>query len=243
MKKIMTLGGVLAVGLMSAALAQTIEGLDIQALEKRSENRQAEAQALIDFVAGQGQPAAAEAQALSNEAYERIADLDVSGIGSSSGPINLDDLVAGAKANAAGPKSTPLIMAFVSLSMPADSLKRTIEDTTRAGGVVVFKGFSKDGPKPFLDVLAEAVDQRGASNVAIDPRLFRAFQVDRVPTIVAASTTFEPCDQLDCVTPPPPHDRIAGNVTLGYALQTFAEEGGPGAPAAKAGLANLGRGS
>lgn len=244
MKKIMTLGGVLAVGLVSAALAQTIEGLDIQALEKRGESRQAEAQALIDFVAGQGQPAAAEAQDLANEAYERIADLDVSGIGNSgNGPINLDDLVAGAKANAAGPKSTPLIMAFVSLSMPAESLQRTIEDTTRAGGVVVFRGFSKEGPKPFLGVLSEAVDQRGASNVAIDPRLFRAFQVDRVPTMVAASTTFEPCDQLDCVTTPPPHDRIAGNVTLQYALQTFAEDGGPGAPAAKAGLANLGHGS
>ena len=37
----------------------------------------------------------------------------------------------------------------------------------------------------------------------------------------------------------PPFDRIIGNVTVDYALSTFAEGGGPGAAVARVGLANL----
>jgi conjugal transfer pilus assembly protein TrbC len=240
-KSLLTFAGVLGVGLVSAALAQTIEGLDLQAIEKRGEGAEQDAQALLDFVKGQGEPQAKAAQAVVDDAYDRIADLDVSGIagGAKDGPIDFDAMVAGAKGNLAGPKSTPLVIAFVSLSMPEESLRRTILDTTRAGGVIVFRGFSQGGAKPFVQLLAKAVDQKDAPNITIDPRLFRAFKIDRVPTIVAASGSFEPCDQLDCVTPPPPHDRISGNVTLGYALQTFAEGGGPGAPASRVALANL----
>lgn len=240
-KSVLAFGGVLAVGLVSAALAQTIEGLDLQKTERRGEASQDGAQSLVDFVRGQGEPQAAAAQAVANDAYDRIADLDVSNIagGSKGGPIDLDEMVAGAKSNVAGPKTTPLVMAFVSLSMPEEALRRTISDTTRAGGIVVMRGFSAGGAKAFVEGLSKVVDQKDASNIAIDPRLFRAFHVDRVPTIVSAASMFEPCDQLDCVTPPPPHDRIAGNVPLSYALQTFTEGNGPGAPAAKLALSNL----
>ncbi|GGN55372.1 type-F conjugative transfer system pilin assembly protein TrbC [Novosphingobium sp. PC22D] len=238
-KSMVGLGGVLAIGIVSAALAQTIDGLDLQAVEKRAENGRQDAQDVFDFVTGQGDPPAAAAREVVDNARDRIADLDVSAIGKSEGPVNLDELVAGAKSTVAGPKSTPLIMAFVSLSMPGESLRRTIADTTKAGGVVIFRGFSAEGPKPFVEALSRVVDQKSASNIAIDPRLFRAFKVDRVPTIVAASTNFEPCDQLDCVTPAPPHDRISGNVSLAYALQEFVEGRGPGAPAARVALANL----
>ncbi len=245
-KSLLTIGGVLAVGLVSAALAQTIEGLDLQKAEARGEASQDDAQSLVDFVRGQGGPQDAAdqstaAQAVANDAYDRIADLDVSNIagGAKGGPIDLDEMVAGAKSNVAGPKTTPLVMAFVSLSMPEEALRRTIADTTRAGGIVVMRGFSREGAKAFVAGLSKVVDQKDASNIAIDPRLFRAFHVNRVPTIVSAASMFEPCDQLDCVTPPPPHDRISGNVPLSYALQTFTDANGPGAPAAKVALANL----
>jgi len=233
--------GVISVGLVSAALAQTIEDLDLQGVEKRGEAAQADAQALLDFVKGQGEPQARAAQAVVDDAYDRIADLDVSGIagGNKDGPIDFDAMLAGAKGNLTGPTSTPLVIAFVSLSMPEAALRRTIAETTRAGGVVVLRGFPAAGAKAFVEGLSKVVDQKGASNITIDPRLFRAFHVDRVPTIVSASSAFEPCDQLDCVTPPPPHDRIAGNVTLAYALETFADGEGPGAPAARVALANL----
>lgn len=240
-RSLLTISCALAVGLVSAALAQTLEGLDLQALERRGEASQADAQALIDFVRGQGEPQAAAAQELANDAYDRIADVGGVAGGASDSAIDLDEMAAAAKGNLAGPQSSPLLIAFVSLSMPEDALHRTIADTARAGGVVVLRGFSKEGAKAFVEGLSKVVDQKGAANIAIDPRLFRAFRVDRVPTIVSAASAFEPCDQLDCVTPPPPHDRISGNVTLTYALQTFVDEEGPGAPAARVALANLAR--
>ena len=89
-----------------------------------------------------------------------------------------------------------------------------------------------------IAAVRNVVDQAGASNVAIDPRLFRSFRVDRVPTYVALSSDFEPCDQLDCVTTPPPHNRVAGNVSVGYVLETFSNANGPGAPVSRVALAN-----
>ncbi|MEB3025905.1 TrbC family F-type conjugative pilus assembly protein, partial [Parvimonas sp. M13] len=75
--------------------------------------------------------------------------------------------------------------------------------------------------------------------VGIDPRLFRAFNIDAVPTYVVVSTDFKPCDGFNCQTPVPPHDRMTGNVTPAYALRTFAQGGGAGAAIAKVYLASL----
>lgn len=83
--------------------------------------------------------------------------------------------------------------------------------------------------------------KRGESldGVGIDPRLFRAFAVEAVPTYVVASTDFELCDGFACTTAAPPHDRLSGNVTAEFALRTFAEGGGPGARIAAQHLARL----
>ena len=161
------------------------------------------------------------------------------GTGRKCGPVDFDEMVAGARAGMARPKGAPLFVAFASLSMPDEALAQMIADTTRAGGVVVFRGFSTGNPQTFISGIRKVVDQSGASNVAIDPRLFRSFGVDRVPTYVALATDFEPCDQLDCVTTPPPHDRISGNTSVAYVLETFAGANGPGAPVARLALANL----
>ena len=170
-KFLLLIGCVLTGGLVTVAVAQTIEGLDIQKIEQRGEAHSADAQALLDFVQEQGTPQAQPAQDLVNDAYDSIADLDVSSGGGSGGPIDLDEMVAGAKKAVTGDRSSPLIIAFVSLSMPEDSLRRTIADTTRAGGVVVFRGFSADGPKPFLAKLVKVVDRALLQTLAQWPRL------------------------------------------------------------------------
>ncbi|MDQ2764702.1 MAG: type-F conjugative transfer system pilin assembly protein TrbC, partial [Pseudomonadota bacterium] len=48
-----------------------------------------------------------------------------------------------------------------------------------------------------------------------------------------------PCDGLACRTTPPPFDQMVGNVTVRYALETFADDNGPGALVARTALANL----
>jgi len=52
---------------------------------------------------------------------------------------------------------------------------------------------------------------------------------------------FDLCDGFDCRTQVPPHDRMSGNVSAAYALETFARGGGPGALLAAQHLARLER--
>lgn len=227
------------IGGVTAVVAQDLEGFDPAAVEARADEFRADAQALFDYATTNAQAHQAEAQTVVDEGYRKVEGLEVDQIAGSDGPVDFDEMIAGAKAGLAQPKGAPLFVAFASLSMPEEALAQMIADTTRAGGVVVFRGFSAGNPQTFIAGIRKVVDQRGASNIAIDPRLFRSFGVDRVPTYVALSSDFEPCDQLDCVTTPPPHDRIAGNVSVAYVLQTFADANGPGAPVARLGLSNM----
>ena len=87
--------------------------------------------------------------------------------------------------------------------------------------------------------MQKLVDPRQAANVLIDPRLFRAFKVEAVPTYVAVSSDYVPCDSLTCVSDVPPFDRLVGNVPARFALETIAGGRGPGAPVAEAALARL----
>ena len=124
--------------------------------------------------------------------------------------------------------------------MPEASLRQLIADTARAGGVVVFRGFPNNSMKLFTQAIARVVERQDEyDNIDIDPRLFRAFEVRAVPTYVVVSSDFDLCAGFSCRTAVPPFDRIIGNVTVDYALSTFAEGGGPGAAVARVGLANL----
>lgn len=224
---------------MTAVFAQSMDGFDPDAIEARADQFREDAQALFEYATTNAETHTEEAQAVVQQGQQSIEGLDVSQIAGGQGPFDFDEMVAGAKAGMAKPEGAPLFIAFASLSMPEEALSKMIEDTTKAGGVVVFRGFSAGNPQGFIQGIRKVVDQAGASNVAIDPRLFRSFGVDRVPTYVALSSDFEPCDQLDCVTPPPPHDRIAGNVSVSYVLETFANANGPGAPVSRLALRNM----
>lgn len=126
--------------------------------------------------------------------------------------------------------------------MPDQALKRIIAETSAAGGVVVFRGFPGNSGKAFIAAISKVVEkQQQFASIGIDPRLFRAFNVTAVPTYVVSSTDFTPCDGLTCRSDPPPFDSMVGNVTVRYALETFAQENGPGALMARTALANLGR--
>ena len=224
---------------MTAVFAQSMDGFDPDAIEARADQFREDAQALFEYATTNAETHTEEAQAVVQQGQQSIEGLDVSQIAGGQGPFDFDEMVAGAKAGMAKPEGAPLFIAFASLSMPEEALSKMIEDTTKAGGVVVFRGFSAGNPQGFIQGIRKVVDQAGASNVAIDPRLFRSFGVDRVPTYVALSSDFEPCDQLDCVTAPPPHDRIAGNVSVSYVLESFANANGPGAPVSRLAPRNM----
>ena len=134
----------------------------------------------------------------------------------------------------------PQFIVFASLSMPPQSLKKLIADTARAGGVVVFRGFPNNSMKEFAGRLGKIVDrQDDFANVGIDPRLFRAFDVQAVPTYVAVSSDFDLCAGFSCQSKVPPYDRLVGNVSVEYALEQFVDGNGPGARIAAVGLSNM----
>jgi conjugal transfer pilus assembly protein TrbC len=107
--------------------------------------------------------------------------------------------------------------------------------------VVVFRGFPNNSAKDFVARLSKVVDQGQLASIGIDPRLFRAFEVQAVPTYVTVSSDFDLCAGFSCQTKLPPYDRMIGNVTVEYALTTFAEGNGPGARIAAVALSNMKR--
>lgn len=67
------------------------------------------------------------------------------------------------------------LLAFASLSMPAESLKRLVRDVARAGGAVVLRGF-KDGS---LKTTVGAIQALGvdSSAVQINPNAFKQYRI------------------------------------------------------------------
>jgi conjugal transfer pilus assembly protein TrbC len=235
------LGGALALLGAAAVLAQTVPGLDLQAIQRKADATAADAQAFVDEIKRRSDAVAGDARETitsGQENHQRYADA----AGKASGASELDRMMA----DVTGKASTgdaPQFIVFASLSMPPESLKPLIRDTSKAGGAVVFQGFPSNSMKAFQQGIARVVEQgQETKAIGIDPRLFRAFNVTTVPAFVVVTSDFDLCDGFDCKTATPPHDRLAGNVTVRYALETFAEGGGPGAKIAATALKHLGSG-
>jgi conjugal transfer pilus assembly protein TrbC len=158
------------------------------------------------------------------------------------GPVDFDEIVNGAAINAtAKGGEAPQFIVFASLSMPEASLKQLVRDTASAGGVVVFRGFPNNSAKEFVARIGKVVEQGQFASIGIDPRLFRAFDIQAVPTYVTVSSDFDLCAGFSCQTKVPPYDRMTGNVTVEYALSTFVDGNGPGARVAAVALSSLKR--
>ena len=224
--------------LFAAASAQEADpGLDIESIRARSAAATDEAQALAAQALKRAEALAEDAQAAASHGSEngrRYAQKAARNLPATSDPdetFDFDRLVADTSemtGEAFGER--PRLIAFASTSMPKTALHSLIGDVSRAGGVVVFRGFPGGSAAGFTRVLGElARDGDALANVGIDPRLFRAFKVEAVPTFVVATSDFELCDGFDCTSQVPPHDRMMGNVTAEHVLETFASGNGPGA--------------
>ncbi len=78
------------------------------------------------------------------------------------------------------------------------------------------------------------------TSIAIDPRLFRLFGIERVPAVVVVPGGVPPCESRGCSDDPaPPHDLVAGNIGLVAALETVAAEGDAGRAVARRHLERL----
>jgi conjugal transfer pilus assembly protein TrbC len=136
------------------------------------------------------------------------------------------------------------VYVFASTSMSATLIKSYVEDLNKFGGILVFRG--KPEQDTFLEFLARLGDYQSVATTAvsqIDPRLFDAYAVDVVPTIVMSKIgskelcrypvtksefykdeknvkreiSWQGCDALD----PSTYFKLSGAVDIEWALDYF----------------------
>lgn len=233
----------LAASIGGLALAQgSPDDLDLDAIRARASEHAGDAEALATAVRERADALAEDARSTQRAAQaNRAAYAESVGTELSNEPLDFDAMVrAQAAAETASLGEAPRFIAFASLSMPPEALKALVRDVGRAGGVTVLRGFPQGDSEGFKKRLAAIwSDGSEAGSLGIDPRLFRAFGIEAAPSFVMLSTDFSPCDGFDCTSTVPPHDRIAGNVSVAHVLETFAAGGGPGAALARLHLARL----
>lgn len=148
----------------------------------------------------------------------------------------------------AGRKGSAEVLVFMSLSVLRRSWEEWAEEAARAGVPLVLRGVlpEENGNRGSLKETVREVGKRldgHAVGVAVDPRLFRLFGVERVPAVVVVPGGVPACASRGCSEdPPPPHDLVGGNIGLAAALKAVAAEGEPGKETARLFLKTLATG-
>jgi conjugal transfer pilus assembly protein TrbC len=127
----------------------------------------------------------------------------------------------------------PTLLVFVSHSMPPESLLRLAHQAKRADGVLVFRGLAGATLREMIERV-EPLARTGAA-IQIDPEAFGRFGVKAVPTFVLAEGS-RSCADRSCDANA---RRIAGDVTLDFALERLARADDPLGAAAAARLTML----
>jgi conjugal transfer pilus assembly protein TrbC len=126
--------------------------------------------------------------------------------------------------NPGGPRY-PQLLVFVSFFMPMPTLKALARDVNRVGGKLVLrglvKGSSSEGSFPETLIKLQELQEE----ILIDPTLFEAYQVERVPTFVLREHPTGSAEEKMT------YDVLRGNVSLGFALEQFVDKGDVSLPA------------
>ncbi|MHB1666155.1 TrbC family F-type conjugative pilus assembly protein [Thiomonas sp.] len=146
------------------------------------------------------------------------------------------------------PQQVDKLFYFVSFSMPLSMLRAYAEEAMWDGGVLVFRGPLLHVPLPTFITkdLYQLVGGKGASAaISLDPRLYDAFHITMVPTVVYSTVPenrlcakvhqhpfvfdkktwdYPVCDRANAKR----YWKIEGAVTSQYALRQFKKAGAPG---------------
>lgn len=212
------------------SFAQTAEEI-VRRAEERARAVSDHAQSLFEGVNGREALYQADAQQL----------LDGNALRLKKGFSYLDeDQFEGAKTLAGGLERAQdpgdgVVYVAVSFSMPPEDLRRIGREAHKAGATVVIRGLVRGSFKETLAAAKRVFDENSIGGVAIDPNVFRAFNIQQVPVFISAKGPVEPCGNgLNCVSVAPAHDRLSGNITLNEALRLLAERGDQAPSAAAA---------
>ena len=145
---------------------------------------------------------------------------------------------------AGGPPDRPNtaeVLVLMSLAVPEAGWAQWAAQAARAGAPLVLRGVLPAGLRATAAEVGRRLDGHEAG-VAVDPRLFELFGVERVPAVVAVPGGVPPCASRGCSDDaPPPFDSVAGNIGLAAALEAIAAEGDAGRETALRHLERLGR--
>ena len=173
------------------------------------------------------------------EAAREAAGSTETGPGASSAPLPAERHAARIGKNLAGRPDSGELLVFMSLSVPAASWTQWAREAARAHVPLVLRGVGAEGFRATVKEVGKRL-AGAAAGVAIDPRLFRLFGVDRVPAVAVVPGGVPPCRSRGCSgDPPPPHDLVTGNIGLMAALEAIAAEGDEGRDAARQMLQRL----
>lgn len=207
-----------------------LEDLDIEGVLDRAKRLQGSLEGLADGY--DASPAARAAEPLGDLdlSEDRLRELEsMFGLEPGSASRHASERRGGAR-----------LLVFVSFSMPDAALRALGEAAHDAGASILFQGFS-DNSIPAMGAHVRRVFGEDLEiGFGVDPTAFSRFGVSAVPTVVALKEPLKTCRTRHCkedVTPD--HDRILGNATLPYILETIASRGEHGVDAALVGLAAL----
>ena len=159
--------------------------------------------------------------------------------GETAAPLPAERQAAATAADLADRPHTGEVLVFMSLSVPEASWAEWAGEAALGGVPLVLRGVSPGGFKATVKAIGARLGEHEAG-VAIDPRLFRLFGVERVPAVIAVPGGVPACASRGCSDDePPPFDIVAGNIGLAAALEAIAAEGGAGRAVARLYLERL----
>jgi conjugal transfer pilus assembly protein TrbC len=107
--------------------------------------------------------------------------------------------------------SAPVVMMFVSFSMPEEDLRERVKDAAGLGVTVSLRGMVNGDMRQTGTRIAQLVKETNTGGMQIDPVSFRRYGITSVPTLVVKCGTTT--------------DRVQGDITLREALKKVAESG------------------
>lgn len=185
------------------------------------------------------QPTDAEIEAAKNK-YRQPPEAHLDRAASSQSPVNLDaipmpkgniDVEGLARAYEQNRRAfakdmgyasdQPVLLVFVTLAMPEDTLRLLIDQASRTRAVMVLRGLENASIRQTAAHVQRLIGQKQVEWL-IDPQAFDRFGVNQAPTfvLVKALAPINDCASGSCIAPNA-FAAIAGDVSIDYALEAI----------------------
>ena len=222
------------VALLACAFLLTVRPVPAPAQESAEEA----AREMVEGALRKTKKSPADLKAWSRSVIERALKRAGKNATETTTPLPAEDHAGRVIRGLAGRPRGPEVIIFMSLAVPAASWREWSREAARIGAPLVLRGLAPEGLKATVKRVGPYLDAK--SGAAIDPRLFRLFDIKVVPAVVVVPGGVPPCASRGCAADAaPPHDRVMGNIGLEAALAAVAAEGGLARAAARRHLANL----